>query len=128
MPTALELSREEWQPYIEAMRQRPSESVISPQKEQLREALLEKVRRVAVELKNRFGVKQVILFGSLTDATQFVSDSDVDLAVAGLNAAEYFRAWRLVEDMIQDRVVDLVEIEQVTNSLRESIFKYGIEL
>ena len=81
MPTALELTREQWQPYIEATRQRPAPPELTPAEQQQREQLLVRVRQVATELKSRFRAKRVILFGSLAHADWFVPSSDVDLAV-----------------------------------------------
>jgi predicted nucleotidyltransferase len=69
-----------------------------------------------------------VLFGSLAHAAWFVADSDVDLAVEGLAGVDYWRAWRLVEDVIGDRLVDLVEIETAGESLRQAIERYGVEL
>jgi predicted nucleotidyltransferase len=53
----------------------------------------------------------VFLFGSLADARWFSPDSDVDLAVEGMSGDAYWKAWRLVEETIADRAVDLVDIE-----------------
>lgn len=128
MPTALELSREQWQPYIEAAQRRraPAKPTLANQKD--REQLLERVRQVAAELKTRFKAKRVILFGSLVDVAWFTSDSDVDLAVEGLAATDYWQAWRLAEEIIDIRPVDLIELESAKDSLRRAILRYGIDL
>jgi predicted nucleotidyltransferase len=128
MPTALELTREQWQPYIEAARQRPAPPEITQAEQQQREQLLVRVRQVAAELKSRFNTNRVILFGSLTQADWFTAGSDVDLAVEGLTAADYWQAWRLAEEMIEHRSVDLIEIETAKESLRRAIMRYGMEL
>jgi len=57
-----------------------------------------------------------------------INSSDVDLAVEGLAASDYWDAWRLVEDVIRERPVDLVEIERAGEALRQVIERYGIEL
>lgn len=128
MPTALELTREQWQPYIEAARQRPAPPELTPAEQQQREQLLVRVRQVATELKSRFRAKRVILFGSLAYADWFAPDSDVDLAVEGLRAKDYWQAWRLAEEIIEHRPVDLIEIETAKESLRQAILRYGMEL
>ena len=79
-------------------------------------------------LKARFGVRRVVLFGSLAHAAWFVPDSDVDLAVEGLAGDDYWRAWRQIEEIIGDRPVDLIEIEMAGESLRRAIQRYGVEL
>ena len=91
MPTALELTHEQWQPYIEAARQRLELPELTPAERHQRERLLLRVRQVATELKFQFKVKRVILFGSLAHADWFAPDSDVDLAVEGLRAKDYWQ-------------------------------------
>jgi len=69
-----------------------------------------------------------VVFGSLAHAAWFIPDSDVDLAVEGLAPKDYWQAWRMVEEIISDRPVDLIEIEAAGESLRRAIERYGIEL
>lgn len=128
MPTALELTREQWQSYIEAARFRapPPKMTLAQQNE--REQLLNRVRQAADELKTRFKAKRVILFGSLTDPNWFTSNSDVDLAVEGLSTDVYWQAWRLTEEIIKTRPVDFVDLESAKASLRQTISQYGIQL
>jgi predicted nucleotidyltransferase len=128
MATALELGPEGWKAYIEArsMRGQGETGVaLSPSE---REQMLDRVREVASELKSRFGVDRVILFGSLAHGARFTDDSDIDIAVEGLESDDYWRAWEVAEEMLSDRVVDLVEIESATNSMKRTIFLYGISL
>lgn len=128
MPTALELTRAGWQPYIEAARQQLAPPQPTASEKQQREQLLVRVRQVAAILKTRFGAQRVILFGSLAEADWFTPDSDVDLAVAGLAPDVYWQAWRMAEEIIHDRPVDLIEIETAKASLVQAIQKYGLEL
>jgi predicted nucleotidyltransferase len=69
-----------------------------------------------------------VLFGSLAHEAWFAPDSDVDLAVEGLASDDYWRARGLAEEIIGDRLVDLIEIETAGESLRRAIERYGIEL
>ena len=62
-------------------------------------------------LKSRFAARRVVLFGSLTYASWLVRDSHVDLAIERLVSEDYWQAWRLVEEIIGDRPVNLIEIE-----------------
>lgn len=128
MPTALELSREGWKPYLEAVRHRPARPALTPAERCERERLLNRIRKAAEVLKTRFGARRVVFFGSLAHAAWFVPDSDVDLAVEGLRDQAYWEGWRLVEEIIGDRPVDLIEIEMVGESLRQAIERYGMEL
>jgi predicted nucleotidyltransferase len=128
MPTVLELKREEWQPYIGAASRRVLDKTLTPDERQVRERLLAQVREAAEALKRRFGVRRVILFGSLAHEAWFTSGSDVDLAVDGLAAADFWAAWRVAEEIIGDRLVDLVEIEAANEGLRNAIERHGVEL
>ena len=128
MPTALELTREEWKHYVEAASRRLEPVAVSPEVEETRKQLLTRVHKAAAALKSRFAVRRVVVFGSLAHAAWFIPDSDVDLAVEGLAPKDYWQAWRMVEEMISDRPVDLVEIESVRESLRQAIERDGIDL
>ncbi len=128
MPTALELTREQWQVYIEAARHRVTRPKMTLAEQNEREQLLNLIRQVAAELKTRFKAKRVFLFGSLASVDWFTPDSDVDLAVEGLIPADYWPAWRLAEEIINTRPVDFVEIETAKESLRQAILRYGMEL
>jgi predicted nucleotidyltransferase len=128
MPTALELGQEGWKPYIEAARRRSATKLESPSYKAQREQLLVRVRKVAAALKERFGARRVVLFGSLAHEAWCMPDSDVDLAVEGLTAEGFWQAWRLAEELISDRPVDLIDIETVGESMRRAINRHGIEL
>lgn len=128
MPTALELTGEGWKSYLEAVRHRPAPPGPMPAQRRERERLLARIREAAGALKARFGIRRVMLFGSLAHEAWFVPDSDVDLAVEGLAGDDYWQAWRLVEEVIVDRLVDLIEIEMAGESLRRAIERYGVEL
>jgi predicted nucleotidyltransferase len=128
MPTALELGREGWRSYLDAIRRRPAPPSISPAESQEPRQLLERAQRAAALLKAQFGARRVVLFGSLAHAAWFAPDSDIDLAVEGLAEEDYWRAWREVEEIIGDRSVDFIEMEAVSDSLRQAIERYGMEL
>jgi len=89
---------------------------------------LDRIREAAVVLKTRFGARRVVLFGSLAHDAWFMPDSDVDLAVEGLTSNDYWKAWRLVEEIIGDRPVDLIEMETANESLLRAIQRYGVDL
>ena len=128
MPTALELGHKGWKSYVEAARRRPAPRYMAPSIGGEREQILVRVREVAAALKARFRAQRVVLFGSLAHKAWFVSDSDVDLAVEGLEGDAFWQAWRLAEEIIGDRHVDLIEIETVGASMQQAIDRYGVEL
>jgi len=128
MATALELSREGWKGYIEAAWHKRSRTVLSPAAQEAREELVGKAREAASLLKARFGAKRVVLFGSLAHQAWFSPESDMDLAVEGLQGSDYWEAWRRVEEIVENCSIDLVEIETARLSLLQAIQRHGIEL
>jgi len=128
MPTALELGREGWKKFLKTDRHRTPIPGLTPSEPIEREQLLKRIRKAAHTIKKRFGVRRVVLFGSLAHEGWFAQDSDVDLAVEGLRGNDYWQAWRIVEDIIEDRLVDLIEIESSGQSLQRAIERYGVEL
>ena len=126
MPTALQLGRAGWKPYVEAARARRSQQPPAPADAAQREDLLNRARDAARELKTRYGARKVTLFGSLALAGACVSD--VDLAVEGLSPGAYWDAWAAAERIIGDRRVDVIEVETASASLKQAIERQGIEL
>ncbi len=130
MPSALSLGRKGWQPYIVEARKRvvPKKPDLTSVQSLKRKELLTRIQSAATKLKTEFGVKKVILFGSFVDEKWFKPGSDVDLAVEGLSTTDFWRAWAMVESIIEDRTVDLIELEKVGESLKEVIRNDGVVL
>jgi predicted nucleotidyltransferase len=128
MATALELTREGWQPYLKGARRRSRSPLPTTHLHIEHERVLGLVRKAADVLKTRFGVRRVILFGSLARTESFYPQADVDLAVEGLTGDDYWEAWRVLEEIIVDRPVDLVDIETASRSVLDAIQHYGTEL
>lgn len=128
MATALELGRRGWQSYLNAARRRLHPPPMTAAEQHNRQALLERVQKAAVVLKSDFGVQRVVLFGSLAHASWFSPDADVDLAVAGLRTEDYWQAWRVVEEIIDDRSVDFIDLATAGTSVLQAIQRHGIEL
>jgi predicted nucleotidyltransferase len=124
MATARELGAAGWQAYLGPAHDAPPGGGIAAEE---RKRLLARVREAAGHLK-RLGACQVVLFGSLAHGGWFSPMSDVDLAVLGLPPASFWEGWRLVEDVLGDRSVDLVVMEQASESLLKAIERDGVEL
>jgi len=77
-------------------------------------------------LKERFGARRVVLFGSLARGDTD-EHSDVDLAVEGLAHLDYFHALAELAGLL-DSPVDLVELESAGPSLLARIRHEGREL
>ena len=128
MPTALEIGPQGWKAYAEAFISRRARTASKGVKLKERERILTQIQKVAALLKSEFGAKRVVLFGSMAHEAWFTPDSDIDLAVEGLKAEHYWRAWEALEEEILDRPVDLIDIESASESLRKSIDRYGVDL
>ena len=111
-------------PYIEMLRRRERTRRNARQ----RRAAEVRVRlgALAANLESKFGVLRVYVFGSLLTG-ELWEDSDVDLAVEGLDPGKYFRALDLACTLAR-RPVDLVRIEEAPPALRERILDEGVLL
>ena len=79
--------------------------------------------KVAGMLAGEYGVKKVVLFGSVLNG-RFGEASDIDLGVEGLEKGSFIRA--LVEaETLAGFPVDIKPLEDVRESFRERIRKTG---
>ena len=128
MPTVLELSGRERKAYVEAIRRRTLSSPVATIEPDKYDQLIKRLRDAADMLKTRFGVRRVILFGSMTSQTRMTDASDIDLAVEGISGDAYWRAWRCVEDILDDRPVDFIDLDTTSPSLQHAILHHGVDL
>lgn len=98
------------------------------QQTQRRARALTVARQSAQILKERFGVKRVILFGSLAQADFFHPRSDIDLAVDGVQSRDFWRAWCSLDTLGSGFEIDLIDIATASDSLRLEIEQTGVEL
>lgn len=85
-------------------------------------------RKAAKILKIEFGVKKVMVFGSLVHPALFHERSDVDLAVWDLSGREYYRAVSVLLDIEPSISIDLIAFEEARRALQEVIVKDGRKL
>ena len=125
MPTALELGKDAWNTFVGNKR---SYLQLSDPQVIERDELLNLVNQAANMLKQKYNPGKIILFGSLAHKAWFNENSDVDLAVDGLTSDDYWQAWRDVEDIINDRRIDFVDISDIAEPIKDIIESEGIEL
>jgi len=82
---------------------------------------------IASELKSRFSASKVMLFGSLARG-DFHRWSDIDLAVWGISPSDYYRAVAFASGFSDLFKVDLVDVEDCSESLCQHIQREGIEI
>jgi predicted nucleotidyltransferase len=99
------------------------------QKEQQRLQHLDHAQSVAQQaasdLKKRYSVRQMAVFGSLVDQKLFHMRSDIDLAVWGLDERDYYRAIGELQALDPAFAIDLIRVEDAPASLRATIEMTG---
>ena len=125
--TALDLTIQEWQTY------HPGEVRVSADEGALavemrwREAWLV-ARSAAQMLRRQFGVRKVVVFGSLTHRMWFTPWSDIDLAAWGIPHDRFYMAVAAVTGLSTDFKLDLVDPGTCRPAVREALEREGIEL
>ena len=87
-----------------------------------------KVRFAVNEIKKQYGDCKFFLFGSFAHKAWLNEKSDIDIAVKGLKAKNFWKAWVLLDSMIDDRVVDFVDIDDLHETFKQVIYNEGIIL
>lgn len=123
--TALDLPPEALKKYrpMEAIRVRKIKT--KAERSRRRRLALLVARKAAKFLRNEFGAREVILFGSLARRTEFTLFSDIDLAVRGIPCERFFEAVGEVIALSADFNIDLVELETCPPALLRIIEKDG---
>jgi predicted nucleotidyltransferase len=84
--------------------------------------------RATLILKDQFGVKKVVLFGSVLQPHLFHIHSDIDLAVWDLTGRAYFQAVGVLQSLDPEYKIDLISFDEALPALREVIERDGKEL
>jgi len=123
--TALELSPEELKQYHpwEAFHRRRAETRVEVAKRRRRAYAA--ALKAAKLLKEKFGAKEVILFGSLARRGSFTLYSDIDLAVRGIDPLKFYAAGAAIERVDLSFQIDLVELETCSPAVFKNIEKDG---
>jgi predicted nucleotidyltransferase len=111
-------------PYIDAWRARWAAAAEADRTAE--RAAWDTARALAAILRDRFGATRVILIGSLAEG-RFRTDSDLDLAVAGVADDRFFRAGAELE-AAAGRPVDLIPLESASAALLAEVGRAGIIL
>lgn len=85
-------------------------------------------RQAAELLKEQFGARRVVVFGSLVHEGAFTPWSDVDIAAWGIRPEDTLRAIGVVLDLDAGIEVNLVDMSTVRPSLVHAVEQEGIEL
>ena len=94
-----------------------------------RDLAIEKARMVAKTLKEKYNVKEVILFGSLIWRPDFLwAGTDIDLLVKGLEGERYFEILAEISEISRPFHVDLIPFEKAWPSIKKRALKEGVRL
>lgn len=85
-------------------------------------------QKAAQLLKDQFGAKRVVLFGSLARNDVFHQRSDIDLAVTSIEEGLFWRAWSALDTLESKVEIDLVDLETAPPKLQQRIEQEGVEL
>lgn len=96
--------------------------------ERRREAAWDIARRAARLLREEFGATRVLAFGSLAHGAWFGPRSDIDLAVEGIPAGAFWRAWCALDRLGSTAEIDLIALESAPPSLLAEIAQHGVAL
>jgi predicted nucleotidyltransferase len=85
------------------------------EREARRLAALRAVQQAMLDCAPRYpSVRRAYLFGTVVRPGAFRSASDVDVAVEGIGAAEYFELWRDLEQAAPGWTIDLRDMTQAS--------------
>ena len=92
--------------------------------EEMRIALIEKINRVLSKLEKKYYWDEAYLFGSVAQKGKFRRNSDIDIAVSGLNSLEHYAFTGEISELL-DKRVDVVLLEECR--FAKSIKKKGLK-
>jgi len=89
------------------------------------ENIIEKIN-LSKEYLISIGCKKIILFGSLAEGN-ITLQSDIDIAVSGVEPGKYLKAVVVLPSLIKSKV-DLINFEYISPEFRKIIERDGIKL
>lgn len=93
-------------------------------REKLRKQILQDVKKTFQILMEKYKWEDIYLFGSIVQEGRFQPNSDVDIAVRGLNKYDYYAFIGEVSEILNRRV-DVIRLEECHFS--SSIIKKGMQ-
>ncbi len=120
--TALALTPQEWRAY------RPGVELDSEQVAERWERAWEVAHAAARVLRETFGARRVVAFGSLAHRSSFTQWSDIDLAAWGVPAPLFYRAVAVITGLSPEFEIDLLDPDTCRPALLQRIEEEGIEL
>ena len=123
--TALDLSSQELKVYDPAGAIRRRQAFERQELARRRRKALRVARQAAQLLRDEFGARRVVLFGSLAQPGQYTRLSDIDLAAWGILPERFFAAVASVTGLSSTFKIDLVDPESCRPGLQNAIEQRG---
>ena len=101
-------------------------SILKKQEDQekIRIAVLKQIKETLCGLEEKYYWDEAYIFGSVVLEGKFNSNSDIDIALQGLNSLDYYAFIGEISDLLNKRV-DVVLLEE--NHFADSIRKKGLK-
>jgi len=113
-------------PYVKYLSQRKArESLFVSEKREEAWQIAQNISRV---LKQKYGVETVYVFGSVLKADYFTKHSDIDIAIQNISPQSYWRALSEANALAGEFQIDLVDMNDCRDSIRQSILDKGVKL
>ncbi len=77
----------------------------------------------ATKILKENGAKEVFIFGSIING-KFNKNSDIDIAVKGLNEKDFYRVASILMFELQNKF-DLIDLDDKNNSFSQMLLKVG---
>lgn len=96
--------------------------------EAIRAAAMDKARKVAAMLKEKYGAKKVVLFGSIVKSDYLHERGDIDLVVYGIKPEDFLMAGADAWKISGRFDVDIIPAEKADEYLLHRALEEEIEL
>ena len=94
--------------------------------EELRISVLKKINNALKSLEKKYYWDEAYLFGSVAQKGKFKRNSDIDIAISGLNKLEHYSFTGEISELL-DKLVDVVLLEECifAQSIKEKGLKWN---
>ncbi len=95
-------------------------------REKSRKAMTQRINEALNRLDKKYHMEEVYLFGSVAQSGRFCRNSDIDIAIKGLNRFDYYEFIAEISELL-DKRVDVVSLEEChfADSIKEKGIKWN---
>jgi len=126
--TALDITPDQWRAYHTGAAMQQRHVLTASQTQQRWQQAQRLARAAAHRLREKFGARRVVLFGSAAERSLFTRWSDVDLAAWGIAPERFYAAVADVTSLSTEMAVDLLDPEICPTAMQTVIEREGMEV